>query len=221
MKVISIISQKGGVGKTTLATCLSVAAEQDGKSTVIYDLDPQATASFWKDIRKKESPAVVSLQSVRLQAMIKAAEEAGTDLVIIDGAAVARDIAFEAARVADFVLIPTKAAVFDTMSMLHTIEVVQQQGKDFSIVLNFVPPSGQEITDAISAAEQLNAPICPISIGNRKAYFRAQSQGLGVQEYEPSGKAAKEILDLYKYTCMHVYKEEEMEEDGELIASGA
>ena len=118
MKTLAIISQKGGVGKTTLATCLAVAAESDGKRTAIFDLDPQATASFWKDIRENETPAVASIHAIRLQSMQKAARETGADLVIIDGAAVARDVAFEAAKVADFIFVPTKAAVFDTMRHL-------------------------------------------------------------------------------------------------------
>ena len=209
MKVWAILSQKGGVGKTTLATCLAVAAEAEGKKTAIFDLDPQATASFWLDVRNQEAPAVISIQSVRLPAMLKAAAEAGTDLAIIDGAAVARDVAFEASQSADYVLIPTKTAVFDTMSMMHTIEIVRQQDKPFSIVLTFVPPLGQETGDAISAAAQLNASICPVHIGNRKAFFRAQSEGKAVQEYEPNGKAADEIARLYDYTCIQLYKKME------------
>lgn len=209
MKILAILSQKGGVGKTTLATCLAVAAEAEGKKTAIFDLDPQATASFWLDVRNQEAPAVISIQSVRLPAMLKAAAEAGTDLAIIDGAAVARDVAFEASQSADYVLIPTKTAVFDTMSMMHTIEIVRQQDKPFSIVLTFVPPLGQETGDAISAAAQLNASICPVHIGNRKAFFRAQSEGKAVQEYEPNGKAADEIARLYDYTCIQLYKKME------------
>lgn len=211
MKVLAILSQKGGVGKTTLATCLAVAAQQDGKQAAIFDLDPQATASFWNDTREAETPAVVSIQSVRLPAMLKAAEEAGTDLAIIDGAAIARDITFEAAKSADFILIPTRSAVFDTMSMLHTIELVRQQSKPFSVVLTFTPPTGHETEDAIDAAKQIGASICPVLIGNRKAFFRAQSQGLAVQEYEPSGKAAEEITNLYSYTCIHLYKNQKKE----------
>ncbi len=209
MKILSVLSQKGGVGKTTLATCLAVAAEADGKKVAIFDLDPQATASFWLDVRKEEKPAVISVQSVRLPSMLKAADDAGTDIAIIDGAAVARDVAFEASQVADYVLIPTRTAVFDTMSMIHTIEIVRQQDKPFSIVLTFVPPVGQETTDAITTIKELNANICPVHIGNRKAFFRAQSEGKAVQEYEPDGKAADEIIRLYKYTCIQLYKERE------------
>ena len=220
MKTLAIISQKGGVGKTTLATCLAVAAEQDGRKTAIFDLDPQATASFWKDIRGAETPAVASIQAIRLPAMQKAARESSADLVIIDGAAVARDVAFEAARAADFVLIPTKTAVFDTISMTHTLEVVRQCEKPFSVVLTFVPPVGKETEDAVEAASALNASICPVQIGNRKAYFRAQSAGLAVQEYEPDGKAAAEITKLYAYACIHLYGKETVIHD-QLFASGA
>ncbi len=207
MKVLAILSQKGGVGKTTLATCLAVAAEQDGKSTAIFDLDPQATASFWQDVRDADTPAVQSIQAVRLPALLQAAEEAGAELVIIDGAAVARDITTEAAKHADFILIPTKAAVFDTMSMTRTIQAVRTENKPFSIVLNFVPPQGRETADAITTAATLNAAICPVMIGNRKSYFRAQGAGLAVQEYEPRGKAAQEIRRLYVYTRIHLYNE--------------
>ena len=83
MKVLSIISQKGGCSKTTLAVSLAVAAERERKKTAVFDLDPQASASFWKDTRQSASPAVVSCQSSRLGQMLKAAAEQG-DLAIID-----------------------------------------------------------------------------------------------------------------------------------------
>lgn len=221
MKVLAVLSQKGGVGKTTLATCLAVAAEQAGERVAIIDIDPQATASFWKDVRGRETPAVTSIQPVRLGAMIKACAEADTDLVIIDGAAVARDVTFEATKHADFVIVPTKTAVFDTMSMTHTLEVVREQKKPFAVVLTFVPPQGQETRDAIEAIEELGAAVCPITIGNRKAFFRAQGSGQAVQEFEPNGAAADEIKRLYEYTRIALYKNERMENGGKLAASNA
>ena len=51
MKVLSIVSQKGGTGKTTLATHLSVEAERNGRTTALIDLDPQASAAKWGDHR--------------------------------------------------------------------------------------------------------------------------------------------------------------------------
>ena len=57
MKTLAIISQKGGVGKTTIATALAVAAEAEGKSVAVFDLDPQASASLWKDTRGAATPS--------------------------------------------------------------------------------------------------------------------------------------------------------------------
>src|SRR3546814_15316567 len=98
MKVLAILSQKGGVWKTTLATCLAVAAEQAGKVAANIHLDAQATASFWKDVRQLDTPAVASIQPVSLPAMLKAREDAGRELVVIDWAADARAVADEGER---------------------------------------------------------------------------------------------------------------------------
>ena len=208
MKVLAVLSQKGGVGKTTLATSLAVAAESDGKSVAVVDLDPQATATFWRDTRGKDTPAVISIQPIRLPAVLKAAKEQGTDLVIIDGAAVQREIAYDTAAVSDFVLVPTKPAVFDIKSMSDTIKAVQQHEKPLAIVLNMIAPTGVENTDAFDAAQVLGVDICPVTIGNRKAFFRSQGEGLAVQEFEPGGKAAEEIQELYTYTCIHLNTKE-------------
>src|SRR3546814_10407221 len=89
--------------------------------------------------------------------MLKACEDAGTDLVVIDGAAVARDVAYEAARQADFILIPTQTAVFDTMSMTHTLDVVLQLDRAFAVALTFVPPQGPEPGAAIQAVAEMGA----------------------------------------------------------------
>ena len=105
----------------------------------------------------------------------------------------ARDVAYEAARHADFILIPTKTAVFDTMSMTHTLEVVHQLNRPFAVVLTFVPPKGQETDEAIKTIKELGAAVCPVTIGQRKAFFRAQAVGQAVQEFEPNGPAALEV----------------------------
>lgn len=70
MKTIALVSQKGGVGKTTLATGLAVAAHQAGLSAAIFDLDPQASAAFWKDTREAAEPAVVPIPAAREMARL-------------------------------------------------------------------------------------------------------------------------------------------------------
>ena len=47
MKVVAIISQKGGAGKTTLAVHLAAAAAKAGHKSAVIDLDPQGTAASW------------------------------------------------------------------------------------------------------------------------------------------------------------------------------
>lgn len=205
MKTLAIISQKGGVGKTTLATALAVAAERAGKVAAVFDLDPQASAAFWKDTRAADTPAVVAIPPARLQHVLKAAADTGCDLAIIDAPPFAKDIAFEAAQHADFILIPTRPAVLDVMAMTKTLELVAHYKRPSAVVLTFCPIQGREIADTEAAVKQLGAAIAPVRIHNRVAYSRAQQTGLTAQEFEPDGKAAEEIKQLYAYTCMHLF----------------
>jgi chromosome partitioning protein len=219
MKVLAIISQKGGVGKTTLATALAVAAERAGASTAVFDLDPQASAAFWKDTRQAETPAVVAIPPARLQHVLKAASESGCDLAIIDAPPFAKDIAYEAAQNADFILIPTRPAVLDVMAMTKTLELVRHYAKPAAVVLTFCPIQGREVADTEDTVKQLGADIAPTRIHNRVAYSRAQQTGLTAQEFEPDGKAAEEIQRLYKYICIHLHTETEAEHVEKLAAS--
>ena len=77
MKTISFISQKGGVGKTTLAIHLAVAFAADGLNVAILDLDPQASAAEWKDFREEEMPGVIAIPSSRLPKVLKELEGRG------------------------------------------------------------------------------------------------------------------------------------------------
>lgn len=62
MKIIAVISQKGGAGKTTLAVNLAVAAELQDVPTVLIGLDPQSSAKTWHDIQvSKEAPFVLAV----------------------------------------------------------------------------------------------------------------------------------------------------------------
>jgi len=205
MKVLSIITQKGGAGKTTLATGLAVAAGLDGKSAAIFDLDPQATACFWADTRESETPAVKDCSVARLPHYLNAAREAGCDLSVIDCPAVHRDIAHDAAELSDLVLIPTRADVFDVRSMRSTIDVVKALGKPYAVVLNFCPHAGPEVPAAREGITGMGAELCPAELSLLKAFPRAQQTGQTVMETEPHSKAAVQLGQVYHYTTIQLY----------------
>lgn len=201
MQMIALVSQKGGVGKTTLATALAVAAHRDGRRPVLVDLDPQASTTFWMDTRQDDGIAVSAVPAARLPHVLAAAAAAGADLAVIDTPPFAKDIAYEAAARADFVLVPTRPAVLDVMAMTRTIALLQAFRRRAAVVLTFCPPTGREVDDTAAVVRALGAELCPIRIGTRIAYARAQQRGLAAQELEPCGKAAAEIDGLYRYVC--------------------
>lgn len=141
MKILAILSQKGGAGKTTLALHLATAAEAAGKPCAVIDLDPQASAAGWKDTRPAETPVVVPLPHSRLTAGVQAAREGGASLCIIDTAPHAEGAAMAAARAADLVLIPCRAGILDLRAIGATADFVKIAGKRAFVVLNALPPS--------------------------------------------------------------------------------
>ena len=101
MYIVAVVAEKGGVGKTTVALALAVAATRDGKRAAVIDTDPQATASKWTDRRDAEFPWVVPTHAARLRAAIEQAKGQGIEFLVIDTPPHAGMDAAEAARVRD------------------------------------------------------------------------------------------------------------------------
>ena len=202
MKVIALLSQKGGSGKTTLTQSLAIAAINDGKNVAVIDLDPQATACKWGD-RRDADPVIISIQPARLSNALATARENGADFVIIDTPPRAADAAMAAAQAADLILVPCRPTINDLETLSTTISLIGGAGAKakFAVILNGVPPQGHQRQQAEDAIRDLMIPVLPVALGHRAAYTHAAALGMGAQEYDRAGKAGQEIKQLYKFTC--------------------
>ena len=205
MKALAVIAQKGGTGKTTLTVSLAVAADRAGLSSAIVDLDPQATAANWSDRREADSPVVISAQASRLRQVLDAAKGGGADLVVIDTAPRAEQAALAAARVADLVLIPCRPAVYDLETVATTVDLARLADKTPVLaVLNGVPARGPKAAQARDVLERMGVSVCAAEFGQRVAFDHAGALGLSAQEYEPGGKAATEVSEVYESVMQRV-----------------
>lgn len=200
MKILAVLSFKGGPGKTTISLHLSVAAELAGQTVAVFDLDPQESAVMWKDIRQSETPAVISADVRNLSQLLEVAESNGATLTILDTPPNDKDIAAAAVRAADLVIIPSKAAPLDVRAIASTIQIVKEEKTPGCVVLNAVPARGNLPQQAQYVVENTyQMPCAPCTLGHRIAFVHAITDGLNAQEFEPKGKAATEINALYNY----------------------
>lgn len=202
VKVVAIIGQKGGTGKTTTAIGLAVAATQAGLDTAVLDLDPQTNAANWRDRRGAESPAVQAIQPGRLAQTLKAAQEAGAKMVFIDTPGKSESAALDAARSADLVLIPVRPQIFDLETLGAVRDAIRLAGSPPAfVVLNGIHPtatkSPAEQREVISQA--FNLPVSPVHLSHRSIYAEAPATGLAPQELDPAGKAADEVKSLFEF----------------------
>ena len=201
---VAVLSQKGGAGKTTIGLNLGIAADLDNKSVAIIDLDPQASITQWGDSREDDAPVVVSAQAARLPNILQTCENNGADVVIIDTAPHAEQSALAAARAADIVVIPCRPSIVDLRAIGSTIDICQIANTPAVVVLNQTPSRGNLAEDAVEAIEGLDVEVAPLHIGQRIGYVHAVTNGQGVMEYEPNGKAAEEISALYQFVLQKI-----------------
>jgi chromosome partitioning protein len=205
MQVIAIVNQKGGVGKTTLAIHLATAFAAAGRNTVLLDVDPQASAAEWKDARTAKKPPVMAVPASRLAKVLEDTKKIGTEVLILDTAPHSEGTALAAARSADLILVPCQPSIMDLRALRKTAELLEHVKKPTYAVLNGVAPQGGVADEAAAAiTAQFKLRVAPIRLGERVAYNRCLIAGQTAQEFEPDGKAAQEVLELYKWTSKRV-----------------
>lgn len=203
MHVISILSQKGGAGKTTIAVNLAVCAYLQGWSVALVDIDPQASAANWADLRELDEPVTIALPATRIKKAIETSQNSDADLVIIDSAPMSESATIAAARASDFVLVPCRASILDLSAIATTLDLCSAVKANIGIVLNGVKSKSLNI-EAQKALEQFDYPVASVTLWDRVDYVRSLLSGQGVMEYNVSGKASQEIRQLYKWLSEYI-----------------
>lgn len=204
VRTIAIISQKGGVGKSTVAVHLAVAGTLAGYRTALVDLDPQATARKWGDKREAPEPEVIGDHAERLPQLVEAARANGADLLVIDTAPNADRASLAAARAADLILIPCRPAAFDLEAIEATRDLATIAKKPAWVVLSSAPIRSAIVEEARRGLEADGSRVAPQVIHQRVAYSYAVIDGRSASEYEPDGKAAEEVAALFAWACKQV-----------------
>lgn len=200
MFTIAIVNQKGGSGKSTIAECLAVAAEQDGKAAAILDLDPQGTVYAWSKRREDANPPVMSVTAANYKDEWQRLKDAGAEFVIIDTPARLQDTVLNAADLADLIIIPAKPTIKDLERVEDSIKLAcMNEPKPIFVVFNQVRPQKARAEEAEKAIKAQRYPVCSVRIGMRVAFEDSDMTGQTPLETEPHGKAAQEIRQLYRY----------------------
>lgn len=202
MKTLALITQKGGAGKTTLAASIAVAAQEAGEQVAMLDLDPQQSLSAWADNRDNNEPAVDALDASlveRLPEILPKLAGQGYTLVILDTAGVDTASTRIAMENADMSVIPSRPTTMDIRATKATYEAAVRLQRPFVFVLNQCPPQpNNPRADEAAAGLRMWGVMAEPLIMQRAAQQDAFASSMGVTEYEPDGKAADEIRQLWQ-----------------------
>jgi len=204
MRVIVVASQKGGVGKTTIAAHMAVQADMAGEGpAVLVDTDPQGSLSEWWDARKEESaqgntPSLVTAKLDDLPTKLAELRSNGAALAIIDTPPALTTSIEQAIALADLVLIPARPSPHDLRAIGATLNLTRRARKSFLFVVNGAAPRANITAEAVAALSE-HGRVAPVILYQRTDYAASMIDGRTVMEAGPDGRSSQEIAGLWKY----------------------
>ena len=204
MAIISFVSTKGGVGKSTLALNIATQLTIMGHEVSLLDSDPQGSVMKWANIREgSEEPLtpvfVASAMGKALEEMAR--ERSKKSIVLIDSAGVINERSRLAIELADYVFTssnPEPMELWEVKTSLDVVGLVERKIKrriPLLLALNRVHPSTRDLSDVAEYLEtsmSFPAYLFDTIIRERASYKQSIRTGHAVCEYEDQ-KAKEEI----------------------------
>jgi len=199
MKIIALLNEKGGVGKSTIAQNFAVALKRDGKSVVLVDCDPQATSRDWRSASPVDAdlPHVIALDRPEMLSSLKTIS---ADFVVIDTPAKAEKMTASVIRVAHVALIVIQPSGADIWASAAAVRLIQQKidvgGQVHAAFLANRVSSANRLSKEVLSGEwnEYGIEQLKTTVGNRVAFAQALTDGVSI--YETNDSTAKAEVDL-------------------------
>lgn len=199
--IVSVLNQKGGVGKTTLAIHLAAALAREGKRLLLVDADPQGSALDWSAMREGEPLfPVIGLPKASLHKELPNVA-ANYDHAVIDGPPRVNDVARSAIMASDLVLIPVQPSPYDVWAAKEIVDLLSEAAAfkenikaAFVINRKIVNTAiGRDVAEALSGYQ---LPVLSSEVCQRVSFAESAATGQTVLEIAPESAAAREIIAL-------------------------
>lgn len=207
--IVVIGGIKGGTGKTTIATNLAVMRSASGKKVLLVDADEQKSTSIWanqRDVLNIHTKwSTITLGGKALRSQLERMKVDYDDIIIDVGGRETTSLR-AAISIADICIIPFKPrsldiwTLGDVKSLIAEMRPANPSIKVFSMI-NQADSRGSDNEGTISILQECEEIKCiACTIGSRKAFANAASDGLGVVEMKIiDKKAVQEIQDFYDF----------------------
>jgi len=201
MSVIGVLSQKGGVGKTTISVNVAATLAMCGKRVLLVDADPQGSSLAWSAAR--EAPPLFSVVGMPKATLHRDMPDLAKDYdcVVIDGAPRVNDLGRAAILASDTILIPVQPSPYDVWAAAETVQLIQE-AQQFKASLKAAFVINRKIVntaigrDVANALEHFGIPVLAHHLCQRVLYAESAGQGLAVAEVAPNSEAARELAAL-------------------------
>ncbi len=204
--IISVVNQKGGVGKSTISTNIAVSFAQLGKRVLFVDADDQKSALNWINNRPEKSPTIVGthLGTQHLKKQVKELSK-NYDVTIIDGKGIISEASKAALVISDFFIVPVGPGTFDLHSTEDFIDQVINEVssfKDTKGAILFNQMDKTILTKQINKyIHSLEFPVFETMLPRLAAFREATSKNLSISEYAPASSASIAFENFFQELC--------------------